>query len=808
MSANTPFDKQCVKPFLYHMAHPVLLRRQPIALAVAAAFSLALPFAQAEETVTALPEMAIQADKPAVPANVPNTVESVTRKQIEESVNAVTTASVLQYLPSMHVRERYIGDRNGVLVMRLNSSIASAVTTVYADGLLLSNFLNNSFSTAPRWSMVAPEEIERIDVMYGPFSALYPGNSAGGVVNIATRMPEKFELHAKLDYFSQHFNQYKADGNFDGAHGSVALGNKIGAWSFWADLDHLDNHGQPQTFGTATKKSGGAAGAGTFTVASGEVRDIDTSGNPRIITSTTGIDHTVQDNGKFKLAYDITPTLRASYILGIWQNKSDTTVEPYLKDAAGNLIYGTKTGAASNPFQYIRIGGVDYTVSGANPAHSESEHWMHGLALKTSSGGTWDWEAIASYYDQRKDISRTATNFGLDSGLGPVRPGGTITLADGTGWRNLDLRGEWRPGGNLQSKHQVSFGFHTDRYILKSDTYSIAADWLNGSPGTLSTNSRGKTETQALYLQDAWQFAPLWKLTVGGRYEHWKAFDGSNYNVANTAPNPKNLVYADRAQSNFSPKLALAFQSAPDLLLRASLGKAYRYPTVSEMFQTINLPGSIKFNDPNLKPEYVVSSEFTAEKSFANALWRTSLFWEDKRDALISQTDVTVTPNISSIQNVDRVRTRGLETSLQASDLWVRGFDLSASLTYADSVILKDAKNPGLEGTVQPRIPDWRATLVGVYRASDQLSYSLAARYSGRQHNQLFNTALGRYNDINPNVYGAVSHYTVVDGKISYKVDRQWTAALGVNNLFSYKYYVNPNPYPQRTWFASLKFDY
>ena len=781
-----------------------LLKKHPLAIAISlACFAMA---SHAQET--SLPTIAIQSDKPAVPANVPNTVESVTKKQIEESINAVTTASVLQYLPSVHVRERYIGDRNGVLVMRLNSSIASAVTTVYADGLLLSNFLNNSFSTAPRWGMVAPEEIERIDVMYGPFSALYPGNSAGGVVNIATHMPEKFEFHGKLDYFTQHFKQYNADDNFDGVHSSVAIGNKIGDWSFWVNLDHLDNHGQPQTFGTATRKSGAPAAAGTFTVASGEVRDINTSGNPRIITSTTGMDHTVQDNGKFKLAYDITPTLRASYILGIWQNKSNTTVDPYLKDAAGNLIYGTKTGAASNPFQFVRLGGIDYTVSGANPAYSESEHWMHGLAFKTSTGSTWDWEAIASYYDQKKDVSRTATNFGFDSGLSPVRPGGNITLANGTGWHNLDLRGEWRPGGNLQSAHQVSFGYHIDQYILKSDTYAIATDWRDGAPGTLSTNSRGKTETQALYLQDAWKFHPDWKLTVGGRFEHWKAFDGSNYNTTNIAPNPKNLVYADRSQSNFSPKLALAFQAAPDWLLRASLGKAYRYPTVSEMFQTINLPGSIKFNDPSLKPEYMVSGDFTAEKSFANALWRTSIFWEDKRDALISQTDVTVTPTISSIQNVDRVRTRGLETALQASDLWLRGFDLSGSITYADSFILKNEKNPGLEGTKQPRIPDWRATLVGVYRASDQLSYSLAARYSGRQHNQLFNTTLGRYNDINPDVYGAVSSYTVVDGKINYKVDKNWAAALGVNNLFSYKYYVNPNPYPQRTWFVTLKYDY
>jgi hypothetical protein len=29
------------------------------------------------------------------------------------------------------------------------------------------------------------------------------------------------------------------------------------------------------------------------------------------------------------------------------------------------------------------------------------------------------------------------------------------------------------------------------------------------------SNSRGQTETQALWVQDAWRFAPVWKLTTG-----------------------------------------------------------------------------------------------------------------------------------------------------------------------------------------------------------------------------------------------------------------------------------------------------
>lgn len=136
--------------------------------------------------------------------------------------------------------------------MRVNSSVASAQTTVYADNLLLSNFLNNSYSTAPRWGMVAPEEIDRIDVLYGPF-ALYPGNSAGGVVLMSTRMPERFEAHAKLDVFKQNFKLYGTDQSYNGTHGSLSIGSKSNNWSWLVNVDHLDNNGQPQTFGAATK---------------------------------------------------------------------------------------------------------------------------------------------------------------------------------------------------------------------------------------------------------------------------------------------------------------------------------------------------------------------------------------------------------------------------------------------------------------------------------------------------------------------------------------------------------------------------
>ena len=75
---------------------------------------------------------------------------------------------------------------------------SSARSLVYADDILLSALIHNNNSIgAPRWALVSPEEIERIDFLYGPFSAAYPGNSMGGVLQITTRMPEKAEATVK-----------------------------------------------------------------------------------------------------------------------------------------------------------------------------------------------------------------------------------------------------------------------------------------------------------------------------------------------------------------------------------------------------------------------------------------------------------------------------------------------------------------------------------------------------------------------------------------------------------------------------------
>lgn len=764
-------------------------------------------------------------DQPAVPANVPSTTASVTAKKISESVNSVSSAGALLYLPSVHVRERFIGDVNGGLAIRGYGVNSSAETIVYADGLLLSNFLNNSCCPGPRWGIVPQNSIDRVDVMYGPFSALYPGNSVGGVVLMKTHMPEKFEAHAKFDVFNENFKLYGTDENFTGVHGAATIGNKINDFSFWLSADHLDNHSHPTDFTPATlrKSSDPASSSANTTIVTGANFDNGIDGKSRVTTASISADHTVKDDVTIKLGYDFTPTLHGTYTFDIWQNDSDKKSETYITDTLGRKIYGTSS-VATSPYRFVNINGNAYSVAAPYVSHGESEYVMHGLALKTDTGGIWDWEVNASYFNQNKDFVRQSSgNSGTASG--DAAQNGTITIGDGTGWRNLDVRGELRPDGNLKSKHQFSLGFHQDTYTTKTDQYNlVSGNWLTSSQGILNTNARGETSTVAIYLQDAWQISPDLKLVIGGREEQWEATKGSNY------ANGTNVSYKDKSVSTFSPKASLSYQASDEWSLKASYGRGVRFPTVNELFKSVGItaigsttaltsaqilaagfpaPYNVPLtNNANLKPETADSWELTAERLLSNGIWRTSLFGEEKQDALISQTDITTLPgySFSTVINVDKVRTYGIETALQTSDMFISRLDLSGSAAYIHTRVVEDSADPRLVGSHLPLIPVWRASLQGTYHASDALSYSLGWRYSGRQHSGMINPATQQYPDPNPGVYGGRSNFSVFDAKVLYKFAKQWSASLGVDNITNEKYFTL-YPYSQRTVFAGIKFD-
>ena len=416
---------------------------------------------------------------------LPQTSEGITREKIEQTINAVDTEDAVKYLPSLFVRKRNDGDNQAVLATRNWGLSSSARTLIYADDILLSNLIgNNNSNAAPRWGMVAPEEIERIDFLYGPFSAMYPGNSIGGVLQITTRTPDKFEFNFKQTEAFQTFDFYKTSDTYRTDQSSVSFGNRWNAFSVFVSANFQNSNSQPLNWITT---------AGTPAGTTGTIPQLSRTYTTANVIGAGGLLHTDQANLKGKFALDLTDWLKATYTVGFFDNEQQSRVQSYLRDANGNPTYG---GNAS-------VGGSGFASAYYNLSQQQL---ANAFTLKTDTRGALDGELVVTRFDYLKDIQRnpfTVTATGL--GFTDI---GRITRLDGTNWTTLDAKGIWRVP--LAGAHEVSFGMHGDRYELVQSGLSNAelAKQHRRDVCALYQQRSARPQTVALWAQDAWRFAP------------------------------------------------------------------------------------------------------------------------------------------------------------------------------------------------------------------------------------------------------------------------------------------------------------
>jgi iron complex outermembrane receptor protein len=135
--------------------------------------SLAVPLTAPAADDTEPAEMAVRGTRAASDPALPAVTDGVDVRRPAD-LNVVNVQYGLSYLPSLLVRKRYIGDRNGVVAPRSSGSLQGARSLAYVDGMPPFNLLGNSFGNTPRRGMLAPEEIARMDVAYGPYLASSP----------------------------------------------------------------------------------------------------------------------------------------------------------------------------------------------------------------------------------------------------------------------------------------------------------------------------------------------------------------------------------------------------------------------------------------------------------------------------------------------------------------------------------------------------------------------------------------------------------------------------------------------------------
>ncbi|MBC8028017.1 MAG: TonB-dependent receptor plug domain-containing protein, partial [Steroidobacteraceae bacterium] len=363
-----------------------------------------------------------------LPTQIPTTLEGVTGETVARTINALDSEDALKYFPSLVVRKRYAGDfDHAVLASRASGTGNSARSLVYADGILLSNLLGNGATFTPRWGLVTPEEIERVDVLYGPFSAAYPGNSVGAVVDYVTRMPDELELRAALTTFSEDFDVYSTNETYAGWQASASAGDRNGSTSWWVNLNRLDSDGHPLAYANKIVATGTPGTAGT--PVTGAVAARNPRNQPWWLLGATSAIHTVQDHAKIKLAQDFGDLWRASYTFGAWHNDATRESTTWLRDANGAPVWN---GLVNIDGRAFNIGATEM-----GPSSAVLTHLMHGLSVRRRALANWDLEAAASLYDYADDESRTpdvAQPVAMGGGAG------RIASQSGTGWTTAALR--------------------------------------------------------------------------------------------------------------------------------------------------------------------------------------------------------------------------------------------------------------------------------------------------------------------------------------------------------------------------------
>ncbi|HEX4682856.1 MAG TPA: TonB-dependent receptor [Gemmatimonadaceae bacterium] len=697
---------------------------------------------------------------------------SITAQKAAQTINIIDPEDAVKYQPSVFIRKRNYGDTQATIATRVWGLSSSARTLVFADGVQLSALIaNNNNIGGPRWGLVSPDEIARIDIMYGPYSAAYAGNSVGGVMEITTRQPESLTGSIEQTQAAQRFSLYGTQHTYGTAQTNATIGDRFGKLSFWVSGDYANSHAQPLTYVTAPAFPSGTSGGFP------EANKLGATAN---VLGASGLLHTQMTNAKVKVGYDLSPSVRAAYTFGYWKNDASSDVDTYLT-ALGQPTYAAQAGFASGFYDLAE------------------RHSAHSLSIRSDTRRDWDVEAVGSLYRFDKDQQRFPTSASpSDTTFGTA---GRAAVLDGTGWSSVDLKGAWHRGGPLAT-HTVSFGAHEDYYRLFNPTYNMT-DWRSGSFTTVATEGDGKTQTEAVWAQDAWMMLPTMRLTVGGRYEWWRAYGGFNANGSARVSQP------EVASTKFSPKAVLTWDPDGQWRLSASVAKAYRFATPAELYQLVSTGATFTSPDPHLEPDNDLSTELRAARDFSRGTAQVALFQDDVHDAIISQflpLTSDKTKLFSVVSNVAHVRARGIELSGGMNDLPIRGLEFTASATYLDARTLAlsgrasaTASAGSAIGKLLPNIPKWRATFLTTYHAGKRVSLSLGGRYSGKMFTTLDNA------DVNPNTYQGFSEWFVMDARGTYRVNEHWSAALGVDNLLNRKYFLF-HPFPQRTLVASAKF--
>ncbi len=332
-------------------------------------------------------------------------------------------------------------------------------------------------------------------------------------------------------------------------------------------------------------------------------------------------------------------------------------------------------------------------------------------------------------------------------------------------------------GGTLQytyiinDMHTLTSGIDFQFGYAKSED-----DYVSGPFNTVE----GNQDYQALFLQDEIFLGSDWVINIGGRFDRYENHSGKGHDETQTPT--FDTTYDSRTFTAFSPKIGVLYHISDMTSLKGSIGKAFRAPTVYDLYRTW-ISGSYTYaSNPDLDPENVLSYEIGLEQKIGQGLLSVTAYRSDAEDFIYS---ITPDPAVSTYKektNVGKVQIHGVEVELGYP--LSESVDFNANYTFNESVIKEFDPDPTLEEKFLTDVPKNKASASISYKNPSLFNLKTSVRYVGDRYSDDKNTE--------SKVYDA---YTLVDLKLSRTINKYATLEVSVDDLFDKtyeEYYVSP----------------
>lgn len=623
--------------------------------------------------------------------------------------------------------------------------------------------VNDAYTGEVAWTSLPINEVDRIEVARGAFSSLYGGNALGGVINILTRPIERRELELSGQYGAYDSTNYSArysDRFFD------KLGASIG-------------YQRLQTGGFNTRPIQASAATGTGgTLVTGVIPNLTTGGARIYDIGRAGDNWYNQHAGRIKLDLAATSATQISFqYIGQFSAYGYDNYASFLRDANGNVV--DRGPALFNDNGVTRR--LNFTPGSFTPGPGQARStFLNGSVLHKFGANTF-LKLSAGAYDQPDNTSRTPTTATATQSSGP----GSISYRASRNYYG-NAQFNWQPGF-WSGRNGFVFGAESRQERSANDEFALTNWQVKQSVANQTYSSFGQTFNQAFYAQDQLRLRDNITVVAGLRYDYWRAYDGFFNGYTAATPLAK---YPNRTSHAVTGKVAAAYQPIAGLTLRASVGNAFRNPTVLELYRSFRLSsGTLFLANPALEPERLFSYEFGVRKQFGQSTELEATYYRNQITNLIYrktafELDATGATRLNV--NAGAGTTNGVEVA--ARQRLLKGLQLRASYTYTDAII---SRNPALVTTEGKRVPNIPAQMVtgSLLGAWKRFTGSLNARYVGTSFSTDINS------DTTKGVYGSYSPFFTLDASAGFAVRRGVDLFVSAENLLDrqyYLFYLNP----------------